>query len=466
MVNRLGRWIRRLPIRTRLALAYLFAVAVILIAFAAFVYFQVQRDLLAQVDAALELAAAQAVTVIDGDEVNLAFENTEDKPASIERLDNYAIYLLDEQRAILDSLGAATSLPPGPPLPGSYTYSVGGERRRVYTEAYLVPEREFSGWIQVVQSLASLDQSLARLAAQIGIGIPLALTLAGLSGFYLAAYALRPIDRITRTAQSIDATDLAQRIDYGGPADEVGRLASTFDRMLDRLESAFDRQRRFTGDAAHELRTPLAALKARINVVRRQRRQPIEYEEALDDIEGQVERLTRLTRELLFLARLDEGRQRTEQEPIDLGEFISTLLDQIAPVAAQKSITVSHDFSSDITVNGDVDMLIRLFLNLLDNAVTYTPSGGQIDVSTSSEDNMAVIAIRDSGPGIPPEHLSRVFERFYRVETDRSRSGDSRSGTGLGLAIAHEIVQVHGGALIMESAVAEGTTLVVRLPLN
>ena len=153
------------------------------------------------------------------------------------------------------------------------------------------------------------------------------------------------------------------------------------------------------------------------------------------------------------------------QESIQLDEFLETILDQISPVAAEKSIAVRSSLSPDLTVSGDTDMLIRLFLNLLDNAVTYTPSGGQIDVRTAAEANMAAVIIRDNGPGIPPEHLSRLFERFYRAEADRSRVKDGRSGTGLGLAIAYEITQIHGGALIAESDPGKGATFTVRLPL-
>jgi heavy metal sensor kinase len=292
--------------------------------------------------------------------------------------------------------------------------------------------------------------------------------LAGLGGYFLASRALRPIDDITRTAQAISAGDLSQRLHYQGPPDEVGRLAHTFDSMLDRLQAAFVRERRFTGDAAHELRTPLTALKGRIGVTLSRSRQPAVYQETLRDMEGQVDRLIRLSSDLLFMARLDQGQMRPQLEQIELADFIGAVVDQVRALATAKNITIEEAIPAGLTLPGDMDLLIRLFLNLLDNAVKYTPENGRILTSAAGDSAFVEVAVQDSGPGIAAEHLPHLFDRFYRVESDRTRltqNGD-QGGTGLGLAIAHEIARMHNGRLAVESELGVGTTFVVQLPLT
>jgi signal transduction histidine kinase len=321
------------------------------------------------------------------------------------------------------------------------------------------------------------------------LGLPLALLLAGVGGYLLASRALQPVDGITQTAQAISASDLDQRIYYQGPADEIGRLASTFDNMLDRLQAAFVRERRFTGDAAHELRTPLAALKGRIGVTLSQPRQAEAYAETLQDMEVQVDRLIRLSNDLLLMARLDQGQLRPQLDTIIFSDFLGAVVDQVRPLLEAKSINLTTTIPPDLTLEGDLDLLIRLHLNLLDNAVKYTPPGGRVAVEAEGREKGVTISISDNGPGIQPEHLPYLFDRFYRVESDRSRAGQQPvlggsvpgsspkrreggqgggstiGGDGLGLAIAYEIVRAHGGELSVQSEVGQGTTLVVNLPV-
>lgn len=455
----------RLPIRWRLTLWYLLSFTAILLLFAGFLYWQVQRSLLAQIDSGLQLAATQALVNVDGDNGRLAFQNLENSPQlSLKLKDNIGIFLLSPDGNVWQQLGNDEEMPPLLPAAGLQTIGNNDDRWRVYGEAIALPGQP-SGWLLVVQSLESVTNTLFALSLQLLWGLPLALLLAGTGGYILAGRALRPIDDITRTAQAIHASDLKQRLNHIGPVDEVGRLADTFDAMLDRLEGAFTRERRFTGDASHELRTPLTALKGRIGVTLSQSRQPQQYVETLQEMEGQVDRLIRLSSDLLFMARLDQGQMVQQRERIDVQDFLGAVVDQIRPLATAKAIALSETIPPNLTLQGDMDLLIRLFLNLLDNAVKYTPENGRVSISANQDTTDLRITITDTGPGIATEHLPYLFDRFYRVETARSRSGTEAGGAGLGLAIAQEIARAHGAQLQVDSRLDQGTTIIVLFPL-
>ena len=295
------------------------------------------------------------------------------------------------------------------------------------------------------------------------LGLPLALLLAGLGGYYLAGRALRPIVHITRTAQAITAGNLDRRIAHDGPADEVGRLAQTVDGMLDRLEAAFARERRFTADAAHELRTPLTALKGRLGVTLSRPRPVTDYRATLIEMEEQVDRLIRLTNDLLFIARLEQAEFRPRLEDVEVTSLFGSLLDQLRLLAAARSVALVEELPPGLYLRGDIDLLIRLFLNLLDNAIKYTPPEGQVTVRGEKDDRYVTIAIHNTRSSIPAEHLPHLFERFYRVADDRTR-GEGSGGAGLGLAIAWEIARAHGGALTVQSDPQQGTTFRALLP--
>lgn len=472
MSNFARRWMGQLPIRVRLTLFYLVTLAVILAIFAAFVYLRVRKDLYAQVDSALEVAAIQAVAVIDQDEPFLTFEDINLPPAVQQRLDDFSITLFDPTGKLLDSIGVqgptqrmeASTREQMPDQMPDQIVDTQGEVWRVYAEPVLSSTQQIVAWVQVAQTLKQVDQTLSDLQFQFWVGIPLALILAGLSGLWLATQAMEPINQITRTAQAIHEDDLTKRIHYTGPADEVGRLAATFDQMLSRLQAAFERQVHFTSDAAHELRTPLGALKARLDVVLSQTRLPSEYQAALQDMDRQVNRLTRLTQELLFIARIDQGEYKNAQEVIDFDEFIAGIIEQMMPLAKAKAITLQNRSPLPVALVGNLDMLIRLFLNLLDNAIRYTHVGGEVAVRVYSKGTSVSIAIQDNGSGISQEHLPHLFDRFYRIESSRERSPNAQSGNGLGLAIAYEIVRIHGGKLRAESELGHGSTFTVELP--
>ncbi len=458
-----------LPIRTRLTLWYTASLGLILLLFATYLYLQLRHNLLAQLDIGLDVLATQALLNIRVENERLAFQNMDHIPQTARLLnDDFMVYLVTPDGELWDQLGREPDAPVwDTPAAGYVTLTNQGELWRVYSRE--VNRGRVTGWLQVVRELEPTLATLQSLRTQILWGLPLAWLLAGIGGFFLAGRALRPIDRITRTAQAIQADELQQRIGYIGPADEVGRLAATLDAMLDRLQSAFARERRFTGDAAHELRTPLTTLKGRLEVTLSQPRPRQAYIETLQEMEGQVNRLIRLSNDLLFMARLDKGQIPLHQETIQVQDFLGSVVDQIRPLAAAKAITLTETIPPELTLHGDMDLLLRLFLNLLDNAVKYTPKNGHITITAEQNQAGLHIAVQDSGPGIPAAHLPHLFERFYRVETDRSRTWEhsDAGGTGLGLAIAYDIVRAHGGAIHVTTPVQNGlgSMFVVQFPL-
>lgn len=456
-----------LPLRTRLTLWYTTSLGLILLLFASFLYVQLRRQLLSQLDIGLDVVATQALLNVGVDDEQFSFQNLDTLPQTSRLLnDDFMIYLIAADGTVVDEIGREPDAPTWNTLEAGYvTLTVNGERWRVISRA--VERGRVTGWVQVVQELEPVEITLRGLRSQMLIGLPLALLLAGLGGYFLAGRALHPIDQITHTAQAIHADNLQRRIAYTGPADEVGRLAGTFDAMLDRLQASFARERRFTSDAAHELRTPLTALKGRLDVTLSQSRPPQAYVATLQEMQEQVDRLIRLSNDLLFMARLDTGQFIPHREAIQAKEFLDTVLDQIRPFAAAKVISINETIPAGLTLYGDMELLIRLFLNLLDNAVKYTPEQGKVTIAAAASHPHIAITITDTGPGIRSQHLPHLFERFYRAEPDRGRQGQA-GGAGLGLAIAYDIAQAHGGIISVITPVQDGhgSTFIVQLPMS
>jgi signal transduction histidine kinase len=290
------------------------------------------------------------------------------------------------------------------------------------------------------------------------IGGALATLLAFAIGWLLAGLALRPIARITQTAKAIgEAQDFARRVDHRGPQDEVGRLATTFNAMLGALQAAYQTQRRFVADASHELRTPLTSIRGNIALL--QRVPPIDAEDrsaVLNDLAGESERMSRLVADLLTLARADAGRT-LRREPVALAPLVAGLARRLSTIYPDRALR--FDVPDHLTVQADPDALLQVLLNLLDNALKFTPPGRLVLVTAGWSHGQVHISVRDSGPGIPPEVLPHIFERFF--QEDSTRTG---TGTGLGLAIARTLVTAQGGTLQAESTPGIGSVFTVTLP--
>ena len=455
----------QVPIRVRMTLWYVLLLAVTFTVFAIYLMFRFQSSLRATIDASLQVTVSNAIASIDMDDYlntnRLTLNLTEQSQAGNP---DFAMRLVSPKSEVWDSSSNAKNISFGEPAEAGYTTKKGirnEDEWRVFSQPVLDSNRQTIAWVQGAQSLHSANDAVEDLREQLYLGIPLVLLFAGFGGYFLANRALRPIQQITNIAQEITALDLSRRLAYRGTMDEVGILAETFDQMLERLQSSFARERRFTGDAAHELRTPLTVLKGQIEVTLNRKRNPAEYEMKLQELSAQVERLIRLSNGLLFLSRSDQNQLSFEPDDINLSEWLEVLMEQFQPLAREKGLKIDTNIPGKLLVFGDGDHLIRLFINLVENAIKYAPVGGQITVTAMKKPGETQISIHNTGPDIPPEHLQHLFERFYRVEADRS---SQTGGAGLGLAIAHEIVRLHGGEIEVQSEPGRGVTVRVHLP--
>jgi heavy metal sensor kinase len=278
----------------------------------------------------------------------------------------------------------------------------------------------------------------------------------------MAGRALRPVDAITLAAQRIAGGDLTQRLTVPASADEIGRLTKTFNDMIDRLETSFRQIRQFSSDASHELRTPLTVMKGETELVLRRPRETHDYKVVLESNLEEIDRMTRIVDELLFLSRADMGEVKMDRLPVSLDTLIEDLHRQASLLGHEREIQVVLQSTAPAVVLGDELRLRELFLNLLDNAVKYSHSGGTVDVALAIEQTQARVSVTDRGIGIAQDDQSRIFDRFYRTDSARTHT---KKGTGLGLAICAWIVEAHRGHLKVQSKVGEGSTFTVLLPL-
>jgi heavy metal sensor kinase len=319
------------------------------------------------------------------------------------------------------------------------------------------------GFAAVAEPLAVIDEGLRRLRRDFFAGVPLVLLLASVGGYFLARKSLSPIASMDRQTQRITAERLSSRLDVKNPRDELGRFATTINDLLTRLETSFKEQQRFIADASHELRTPLAVLRGETEVALSKSRTIEEYEESLALIKDEAERLSRIVEDLFILARQPvDAPALSMKEPLSLNKVVKDCARAAQVLAMHKGVRLKTDADSpSIVLNGDDELLKRMMLNLLDNAVKYTPQGGEISVLLARQNGSAQIEVRDTGIGIHEADHERIFDRFYRVDKARSRA---LGGAGLGLSIARWIVELHGGKIEVDSVPGQGSNFIVELP--
>lgn len=306
------------------------------------------------------------------------------------------------------------------------------------------------------------DQALDRFRVILQATLPVLIVLASLAGYWLSGRALAPVNEIVRTARSVGVQDLAGRLAVPSAKDELRLLSETLNEMLSRIETSVKRITQFTADASHDLRTPVALIRASAELALRRSRSESEYRETLSRILAASEETTRLIENLLTLARADAGATDLRFTAIDLLPHVEKVVSEAAILAAEKSVAVQMKLGDrPVRVSADSAAIDRLLLILVENAVKYTPSGGMVEVSLLNGGRTACIEVRDNGIGIPEKDLPHIFERFYRA--DRARSRDP-GGSGLGLAIAHWIVDMHGGAIEARSVVGCGSQFRISLP--
>lgn len=338
-----------------------------------------------------------------------------------------------------------------------------GQAVRLYSAA-LAENGSVYGVVQVGESLAPLGNTLRSVAIELLLIVPFVLILGTLGSYWLAAHAFAPIDRLTRIARHIEAGDLHERVPVPRSKDEIQSLALTFNEMIERIDKAFTRQRRFVADASHELRTPVAAIRSMTDVVLAQSTpiESAEYVTVLRDVNAEAERMGHLINGLLLLARSDENQVLLENEPVHLDQLASDVAATIEPLAIERGITLEVVAKQSTIVMGDEVRLIQVIMNLLDNAIIYSNRGDEVKLEVKTEQSKALMIVSDTGIGIAKDHLDHLFERFYRVDPARSRAAGS---TGLGLAIVDWIVHAHNGSITVESEVGKGTTFTVILPI-
>jgi len=316
--------------------------------------------------------------------------------------------------------------------------------------------------IQVGTTMDSVEHTLNRLLLVLLVSMPVALVVSLAGGWFMAGRALRPVDAITLAAQRIAGGDLTQRLTAPVSADEIGRLANTFNDMIDRLETSFRQIRQFSSDASHELRTPLTVMRGETELALRRPRETEDYKAVMESNLEEIDRMTRIVDELLFLSRADMGEVKMEHLPVSLDSLIEDVQRQGSLLGQERDVQVLLSATTPAVVLGDELRLRELFLNLVDNAIKYSRSGGTVEMALTIEQGQARLSVTDHGIGITQEDQPQIFDRFYR--TDHARA-HTKKGTGLGLAICIWIAESHRGQIKVESKIGEGSTFTVLLPL-
>jgi heavy metal sensor kinase len=456
---------RSASIRTRLTTWYAAAMFVMLATYATATYAAVRHEFIEQIDDQLGddfEAAEQGVAVPpDGGE---RFRDPDQPPDENERrLRSLEIWSADGE-IIFRSPGAPTlpvTLPDPPPRGGTYaSLTADGQPWRTLTAPALLDGRAVT--IRVSRSEARVREQVREVLVVLVLGLPLVVGLAGIGGYVLARRALAPIDRLASEARRITADRLHERLTVANERDEIGRLAIVINDAFGRLESSFDQLRRFTANASHELRTPLAVIRGIGEVGGGETRTPEEYKDAIGSMLEEVDRLASLVDTLLRLSHADAGRVPLARKAVDLGDLVRDVGASLALLADERRQEIQLRTASRVLVIADRLLLREAITNVLDNAIKYAPEQSRVDIEVSAAAEEAIITIADQGPGIPPEHRARIFDRFFSVDQDRSRD---RGGSGLGLAISKWAVEVNGGHISVSPGSSGGSVFRIVLPV-
>lgn len=333
---------------------------------------------------------------------------------------------------------------------------------RAYAQRFSANGRTWS--LVILRSLHPQRELLEQIRFAFAWLIPLGVLLAGIGGYFLARKSLEPVAAMGAQAERISAANLHERLAIKNASDELGRLARTFNDLLDRLNQSFERQRRFISDASHELRTPMSILRGEAEVALSQpERSSAEYRESLAVLHQEAQRLASIVEDLFTLTRADAGEYRLSRSDFYLDELAADCVRATRALAQAKNIALAADAPREMPVRADEELLRRMILNLLDNAIKYTPEGGKVSVACSVAPGGYDLSVTDNGPGIPGDLHSRIFERFFRVDRARSRTGRD-GGAGLGLAIARWIAEAHDGRIDLVRSDESGSVFRVHLP--
>jgi heavy metal sensor kinase len=469
--------LKAMSLRLRLTLLSVALVGITLGVIGVALYFYIERASYEQVDGELSARTAEVPNTLTRPMLQRLGIGTLDLPDPT-GMDTPQIYiqLLDTTgvvRAVSSNIRSGTfpveaddmrqAVQRQQTVASSFTLDSGTRMRALYTP--VTQDRQVVGVIQAIRSLANLDRNLDQTRLLLLATGVLALTLVGFGAWWTTGRTLRTVDSIAATARRIELSqDLSQRIPHlpDAPDDEMSRLVYTFNNMLARLDATFQAQKQFVADSSHELRSPLTVIKGNLELWRKARSEE-DRQIAAAAIEQETARMTRLVENLLFLAQMEATPVRSAQpvlrEPVELDSLLLMVYQQARAIGRGHQITLAHE--DVVTVQGDRDQLQQLLLNLVDNAIKYTPTGGTISLGLYGAGDWARLEVSDTGIGIPTDDLPHIFDRFYRSDKARSRT---MGGAGLGLAIVREVAEAHGGRVEVFSTPGEGTLFRVWLP--
>ncbi len=467
----------KLSIRTRLTMWYVTLLVVSLLAFSGSFFYAISKVFLDDIDAEIESVAEMMMhTVIQptgevrvprnfemilesffgvrtaGNYIQV-IDSTETVVARSASLKGFSIPFTDKSKAVVKGGIESYELID---IPGRYPV-------RVVTKPIILKTKGVVGVVQVASSLEGVEKIFHHLLYFMVIGIIAAVLVAGVIGSFLALKALRPVDEITVLARRIGAESLDERLDVHNPRDEIGRLATTFNDMIERLESSFNQIQQFTADASHELKTPLTVLKGEIEVALRGDMEAAELKDVLVSSLEEIDRMSYIVKNLLDLARSDIDAESGTDKEVALDGILTERVEQLKKKAVEKGVELNVRANAALVVIGDPIRLGQLIYNLVDNAIKYTERDGLVDLFLEEGRSFAILRVRDSGEGIDEKDQPFIFDRFYRV--DKARTSTS-SSFGLGLSICSEIVKAHGGEISVKSELGEGSEFTVSLPYS
>jgi heavy metal sensor kinase len=412
---------------------------------------QIADTLLAAAPRTGEAAVGQQVEILYSPEAN-------DRLIRITRADGHIVYASGSPK---DRSFDPAQVPP-PPLTRDGKFN---RKEALPNGALLVAAQTHTGSdhsryvVEVAVSNARTEATLRQVLMMLGIGLPITVCVAVAGGFALVRRALRPVEQIARKAEAITQHNLSERLPVVQTGDELERLSISINHMIARLEDSFQSSKQFVADAPHELRTPLTVLRGELEGLAQDTQLKPQTRETLGSMLEEVDRLAEIVEGLLALSRLDAGEAHSEWVRFDLAELAATTADQMSLLAEDKNITVVCESTSGVNVEGDRARMKQVVVNLLDNAIKYTPNGGRVRLNIKTEDGCAVLDVADDGIGIPQDALPHVFKRFYRVDGSRSRD---QGGAGLGLSIVKSICAAHGAQVEVASVPGKGSRFRVR----
>jgi heavy metal sensor kinase len=459
-------------IRARLVTLYAVTLTLIFICFGGYTYWGFKQYLIRSLDATLLRRAHQIADTIVAEmpQKGVAYLATEIHDRYAPELNERIIRVSDiSGREVYISSNAEDLLPP-PPFPAVQTVTeielapreeeIDGQKRRVVAISYRL-DKGTRYMVEVGAPEDDIFVALNGLLWTLVLGFPFFIGLTSVGVYGLLGRALQPVDEIVQSAERITLQNLSQRLPVPKTGDEVERLSRSLNRMIVRLDEAFQIANRFTGDASHELRTPLTIMRGELEGLLKEESLTDDQMSQVGSVLEEVDRLTEIVEGLLVMSRLEAGESLASKDPVDLATLAETTVEQMTPLAEEKSIALVCEPTADVMVEVNEIRLKQVVVNLLDNAIKYTPQDGKITVRVMTDSAWAILEVQDNGIGISEKALPHIFERFYRSEQVEARKA---RGTGLGLSMVHSIVEAHAGKVEVESREGRGATFRVRLP--